>query len=222
MPRGPWRGYGRFCPLARALDVVGERWTLVIIQELLARPHRYGELLSRLPGIGTSLLADRLRRLEQAGLVARQPGAIGASVVYTLTERGRTLDDALCALRRWGVGYLSDPTADGATEQRFDVSYVDGIQTVADGLFRLVVDDRPTTLRFADRRLSHEPGAAPGAELIVSTTSAFLERWAAGEIDWDDGRRSGEVIADGRPEAWPRWLAATGYLLRVEQETTDA
>ncbi|WP_204803954.1 winged helix-turn-helix transcriptional regulator [Mycobacterium riyadhense] len=222
MPKGPWRGYARFCPLARALDVVGERWTLVIVQELLARPHRYGELLGRLPGIGTSVLADRLRRLELAGLVARQPGAVGGGVVYALTERGHALDDALCALRRWGVGYLADPTADGATEQCFDVTYVDGIATVADGQFQLVVDDRPTTLRFAAGRLSQEPGAAPGAELIVRTTAAFLDRWAAGELGWDDGRASGDVIVDGPPEAWPRWLAATGYLLHVESETTNA
>lgn len=63
MPRNAWTGYGRFCPLARALDVVGERWTLVIVQELLKRPSRYSDLASRLPGIGTSVLADRLRKL---------------------------------------------------------------------------------------------------------------------------------------------------------------
>lgn len=222
MPKGPWNGYGRFCPLARALDVVGERWTLVIIQELLKRPSRYGELLGRLPGIGTSVLADRLRRLERAGLVAREPGAVGAGVVYTLTERGRGLEDALCALRRWGVGYLAEPTADGAGKQCFDVTYVGGIETVADGQFQLVVDDRPTTLRFAAGQLRQEPGAAAGAELIVRTTSAFLDRWAAGQVGWDDGRVSGDVNVDGPETAWPRWLAATGYLLHVEQETADA
>jgi DNA-binding HxlR family transcriptional regulator len=222
MPKGPWNGYGRFCPLARALDVVGERWTLVIVQELLKRPRRYGELVARLPGIGTSVLADRLRRLERAGLVAREPGAVGAGVVYTLTERGRALDEALCALRRWGVRYLADPTADGAGVHRFDVSYVGGIETVADGQFQLVVDERPTTLRFAAGRLSQEPGAAPGAELIVRTTSTFLDRWAAGKVGWDDGRASGDVFVDGPEAAWPRWLAATGYLLNVEPEAADA
>jgi hypothetical protein len=82
-----------------------------------------------------------------------------------------------------------------------------------------VVDDRPTTLHFAAGRLRQEPGAAPGPELVVRTTSAFLDRWAVGEAGWDDGRITGEVIAEGPAAAWPRWLAATGYLLRVEPDT---
>jgi DNA-binding HxlR family transcriptional regulator len=75
MPRTPWAGYGRFCPLSRSLDVIGERWTLVIVQELMKRPSRYGELNRRLPGIGTTVLAERLRKLETSGLVERQPQA---------------------------------------------------------------------------------------------------------------------------------------------------
>jgi len=223
MPRGPWIGYRRFCPLARALDVVGERWALVIIQERLKRPSRYGELQARLPGIGSSVLADRLRRLEQAGVVARQPGAVGAGVLYALTERGRELDEALRALRRWGVGFLSDPTADGSEQQDFDVTYVEGIGSVADGEFELVVDGRPTSLRFGGGKLSMAPGAAADAEVTVHTSSEFLERWAAGDADWDAGRASGEVTLEGAAESWARWQAATGYLLRVEPETnTDA
>jgi DNA-binding HxlR family transcriptional regulator len=222
MPRSAWNGYGRFCPLARALDVIGERWTLVIVQELLHRSYRYTELLARLPGIGTSVLADRLRRLERAGVVAREPGPVGSGVVYTLTDRGRALDGALRELRRWGVGFLADPTADGSADQHFDVTYVNGIHTVPDVQFQLDIDDEPTTLRFTDGRLNQEPGIAPDPELTVRTTSAFLDRWAAGETDWDGGRAGGEVITEGPEEAWPRWLAATGYLLRVQPEASDA
>src|SRR5258707_3208244 len=111
MPSKPWTGYGRFCPLSRALDVIGERWTLVIVQELLKQPRRYGTLLDRLPGISTSVLADRLRRLERAGVVAREPGAVGTRVRYTLTARGQELEEALRALRRWGAGFLARPSA---------------------------------------------------------------------------------------------------------------
>jgi DNA-binding HxlR family transcriptional regulator len=222
MPKAPWTGYGRFCPLARALDVVGERWTLVIVQELLKRPYRYGELLARLPGISTSVLADRLRSLERAAVVTREPGAVGAGVVYTLTDRGRALDGAMRELRRWGVGFLADPTADGYPDQRFDITYVDGVDTLADGQFELVVDDRPMTLTFTEGRLGQEPGAAPDPELTVRTTASFLDRWAAGESDWDDGRATGEVTvqspAHDLDKAWTRWLAATGYLLSIDPE----
>jgi len=221
MPARPWTGYRRFCPLSRALDVIGERWTLVIVQELLKQPRRYGSLLDRLPGIGTSVLADRLRRLERAGVVAREPGPVGAGVRYALTPRGRELEEALGALRRWGVGFLADPAADGSAQQSFDVTYVAGIEALADGQFQLVVDGRPATLHFTAGRLRQEPGATPGAELIVRTSSAFLGRWAGGEASWDDGRARGEVIIEGPPAAWPRWLAATGYLPQVEPETTQ-
>jgi DNA-binding HxlR family transcriptional regulator len=201
--------------------VIGERWTLVIVQELLKQPRRYGALLDRLPGVSTSVLVDRLRRLERAGVVTREPGALGAGVVYALTARGQELEEALRALRRWGAGFLADPTADGSPQQSFDVTYVAGIQALADGQFQLVVDDRPATLHFSAGQLRQEPGAAPGAELIVRTSSAFLDRWAAGEAGWDDGRARGEVITEGSPESWPRWLAATGYLLRVEPGTAQ-
>jgi DNA-binding HxlR family transcriptional regulator len=221
MPSRPWTGYERFCPLARALDVIGERWTLVIVQELFKQPRRYGALHDRLPGIGTSVLADRLRRLERAGVVVREPGVVGAGVEYRLTERGEGLADALRALRRWGVGFLADPTADGAAGQSFDVTYVEGVETLADGRFQLVVDERPTTLYFAAGRLRQEPGAMSEPELVVRTTSAFLDRWAAGDADWDDGRTSGEVRVEGPAAAWPRWLAATGYLLRVAPDPID-
>jgi DNA-binding HxlR family transcriptional regulator len=222
MPRAPWTGYGRFCPLARALDVVGDRWTLVIIQELMKRPSRYGDLARRLPGISSTLLAERLRKLEAAGVVERRAGAVGEGVVYAATERGLALDDALEALRRWGVGFLVDPVADGADRRTFDVHYVEGIDALADAEFGLVVDGNPTVLRFSGGYLEQVPGQPEDAELVVTTTAAFMERWAAGELTWDDGRAAGEVTLAGRSDAWPRWLAATGYLLSYDGELARA
>jgi DNA-binding HxlR family transcriptional regulator len=213
MPRKAWTGYSRFCPLARALDVVGERWTLVIVQELLKRPSRYSELSGRLPGIGTSVLADRLRKLETAGVVERIPGAVGDGVVYGLTDRGSGLGDALEALRRWGVSYLADPTADGAEYHEFDLHYVAGIDALHDAEFGLVVDEQPTTLHFSRGHLDQTPGAPADPILMVRTSSAFMDRWAAGKASWDDGRASGEVALEGPDRNWHIWLAATGYLL---------
>jgi DNA-binding HxlR family transcriptional regulator len=213
MPPSAWAGYGRFCPLARALDVAGERWTLVIIQELLKRPSRYGDLAARLPGIGTSVLADRLRKLEAAGVAERIPGPVGESVTYALTDRGRGLSDALEALRRWGVSYLTDPAADGAAGHEFDVRYVDGIDALRDAELGLVVDGRPTTLRFSRGHLDQTAGEPADPVLTVRTSSAFMDRWAAGTATWDDGRVTGEVTIDGPARHWDTWLTATGYLL---------
>jgi DNA-binding HxlR family transcriptional regulator len=219
MPKTAWTGYGRFCPLARALDVVGERWTLVIVQELMKRPSRYSDLARRLPGISTSVLADRLRTLEAAGVIQRVPGPVGEGVGYAVTQRGLALGDALEALRRWGVTYLTDPDADGAGCRSFDVRYVDGIDSLDDGEFGLVVDDNPTTLRFAGGHLEQRAGAPQHPELVVRTSAAFMDRWAGGEVSWDDGIASGQVTLDGPASSWPRWLAATGYLLRYPADS---
>lgn len=218
MPRSAWTGYGRFCPLARALDVVGERWTLVIVQELMKRPSRFGDLTQRLPGISTNVLTDRLRKLEAAGVVERRPGPVGGGVEYVITDRGLALDDALEALRRWGVTYLTDPSADGTGSRTFDIHYVEGIEGLEDAEFGLVVDDNPTTLRFADGELEQTPGLPGRPELVVRTTSSFMDRWAAGEASWDDGLADGDVALDGPADAWHRWQAATGYLFVYEPE----
>lgn len=222
MPNAPWSGYGRFCPLSRALDVVGDRWTLVIMQELMKRPSRYSDLARRLPGISTTVLAERLRKLETAGVVGRRAAGVGEGVVYELTEKGNALDDAFAALRRWGVEFLTDPAADGADHRIFDLHYVEGIDGLDDVEFGLTVDGNPTTLRFAGGYLEQTPGEPLAAKLVVTTTAAFMYRWAAGDRSWDEGVAAREVTLSGDADAWPRWLAATGYLLRYESEPTYA
>jgi DNA-binding HxlR family transcriptional regulator len=97
------RRYRERSGLAAALDVVGERWTLLIVRELLRAPRRYGELLQALPGLGTNLLVNRLRDLEAAGVVGRvlAPSPQSA-VVYELTDRGRALQPTVDSLQAWG------------------------------------------------------------------------------------------------------------------------
>jgi Predicted transcriptional regulators len=90
-----------------------------------------------------------------------EPGAVGAGVEYALTTRGQQLEEALRALRRWGAGFLADPTADGSAQQSFDVTYVAGIQALADGQFQLVVDGQPATLYFAAGRCGRYPAPHP-------------------------------------------------------------
>jgi DNA-binding HxlR family transcriptional regulator len=102
-------GYARFCSLARGLDIVGERWTLVVLQELLHSARRYSELRGLLPGIGSNVLSDRLRSLEGHGLIERVPRRIGEGVVYVLTARGRQLGPAMAMFRHWGLDELLPP-----------------------------------------------------------------------------------------------------------------
>ena len=109
--------YGHACALARALDVVGDRWSLLIVRELLLRqPCRYTDLKNGLPGIATNLLADRLRDLESAGVLRRHeaPPPI-ATTVFELTERGRALERVVLELGRWGAPLLDT----AATEDHF-------------------------------------------------------------------------------------------------------
>src|SRR2546428_13402057 len=104
------RQYGQFCPLAKALDVVGDRWTLLIVRELSVRACRYTDLRDGLPGIATNLLADRLKSLEAAGIITAEaaPRPV-ATTLYRLPERGEALLPALQALVTWGAPLLADP-----------------------------------------------------------------------------------------------------------------
>ncbi len=102
--------YDQYCPMAHALDLVGDRWTLLVIRELMHGPQRYTDLVDRLPGIGTNILAARLKDLEGHGIVARRtlpPPA--ASKVYELTEYGRQLQPAMRELAVWGARSLGPP-----------------------------------------------------------------------------------------------------------------
>jgi DNA-binding HxlR family transcriptional regulator len=105
------RSYGQYCSIAKALDVVGDRWTLLIIRELLIRGAcRYTDLRNGLPGIATNLLSDRIRELESAGLIRREdaPPPI-ATTLFHLTESGAELLPVLDAIGRWGVRYMIEP-----------------------------------------------------------------------------------------------------------------
>jgi DNA-binding HxlR family transcriptional regulator len=105
------RSYGQYCSIAKALDVVGDRWTLLIIRELLIRGAcRYTDLRNGLPGIATNLLSERIRELESAGLIRREdaPPPI-ATTLFHLTESGAELLPVLDAIGRWGVRYMIEP-----------------------------------------------------------------------------------------------------------------
>jgi DNA-binding HxlR family transcriptional regulator len=97
------RNYGQYCGLARALDVVGDRWNLLIVRQLLVSPARYRELVEGLPGIATNLLAERLRDLESAGVVERRLTDDEGHIVYALTPWGADLRAPIEGLIRWST-----------------------------------------------------------------------------------------------------------------------
>jgi len=151
------RSYGQYCGIARALDLVGERWALLVVRELLLGPRRFTDLRGGLPGVSTNVLAARLRRLERDGIVRRTvlpPPA--ASAVYELTEYGRELEPPLLALGRWGARALGAREHDEALcshwlalalKSFFHADVARGVRAVyevrlRDGAFRLSVRNR--------------------------------------------------------------------------------
>ena len=112
------RCYDQYCPMAHALDLVGERWSLLIVRELLEDDQlRYSDLHARLHGCGTNILAARLKTLEQGGVVRRrQLDPPAASWVYELTEYGKGLREVLHVLAHWGARSLGPPAAKGDLE----------------------------------------------------------------------------------------------------------
>jgi DNA-binding HxlR family transcriptional regulator len=113
------RSYEQYCPLACALDLLGERWTLLVVRDLLAGPKRYTDLQRGLPGMATDLLTERLRRLEEADVIRRRelPPPAAASV-YELTDRGRELEPAMAGLTRFGLGLLGPAPQEAPPRER--------------------------------------------------------------------------------------------------------
>nr|WP_300143129.1 winged helix-turn-helix transcriptional regulator [Propionicimonas sp.] len=125
------REYGQFCGLARAAEVLGQRWTLLILRDLLVGPRRYSDLAAGLPGIPSNLLSTRLKELEQDGLIAREArSGADRSIVYAMTERGAELQPALDVLSRWGAAGMHEPREG---EIVTDASLASALRVAAEG-----------------------------------------------------------------------------------------
>jgi DNA-binding HxlR family transcriptional regulator len=158
--------YDQFCPIAHALSLVGERWSLLVVRELLEGPKRYTDLVHGLPGIGTNILAARLRDLEDAGIVRKRklpPPA--ASTVYELTEYGAELNEALYALARWGARTLGPPKPGDWIDPEWGVNAIPALfdplaAGELDETWVLQVDEGVFTARFANGCVEAAVGAA--------------------------------------------------------------
>jgi DNA-binding HxlR family transcriptional regulator len=167
--------FDQYCPVAHALSLVGERWALLIVRELLRGPKRYTDIVHGLPGIPTNILASRLKDLEGCGVVQKRklpPPA--ACTVYELTEYGEGLQEPVYALARWGARSLGPPKAD---EELYDDWGVNAMLATfhpqeARGLtatYVLKVDDDVFTARLSDGVLEPSVGEAPDADLVIET-----------------------------------------------------
>src|SRR5215468_11440178 len=159
------RRYGQFCPLAKALDVLGERWTLLVVRELLAGPKRYTDLRAGLPGLATDLLAARLRELQQAGVIGRRelPPPTPATV-YELTERGQALRPVIRELSQWGRPLLLDPADDrlsgSALPLGLEVAFHPDAAVGLDETFDIEVDGTRVAVHVRDGTIEITPGSA--------------------------------------------------------------
>ena len=150
------RQYGQYCAIAKALDVLGDRWALLIVRELLFGAMRYSDVQAALPGIATDMLATRLRELEAAGIIAR---ATADPKQYELTTRGLELRPVLEALAVWGLGELTKRTPDEAFDARWMALPLGGMVRPerASGItltVKLIVDTDEIILRIQDGHAS--------------------------------------------------------------------
>ncbi|MFK7987979.1 MAG: winged helix-turn-helix transcriptional regulator [Sandaracinaceae bacterium] len=200
------RTYGHFCGVAKALDVLGDRWTLLIVRDLLLGPRRYTDLHVGLPGITTNLLAKRLREMRDAGLVEKRvEPPPSASTVYVLTDRGRELEPVVLALGRWGARYLDAPGDDVTRPRWAMVSLMRRYRGYADGAangytIAYRVGDEPYALRLDPVRLEVRDGVPVDADLRLSSDAPTFFRLISRRLGAAALIESGALRVEGSVE----------------------
>jgi DNA-binding HxlR family transcriptional regulator len=205
------KSYGQYCGLARALEIVGERWGLLIVRDLLVGPRRFSDLHRGLPRIPTNVLSARLKELEDAGVVVRRvlPRPSG-SIVYELTDFGNQLEDAVLSLARWGAQVLGDPrseeivTVDSlimAMRSTFNPKAARGL----DASYELRVGDVVIHMRVHGAKLEVAAGPLPDADLVIDAGPA-LKALMAGEMTPARAKASGGVHLKGQTKLLPRFV----------------
>lgn len=196
------RSYDQYCPLSRALDVVGERWTALIVRELLAGPRRYTDLHADLPGVSTDVLAARLKEMETDGLVTRRrlpPPA--AAAVYELTPRGRALLPVLTALADWGAGVLDErrPT-DALRAHWFALPLLRQLADLAaprEGIVDIRLDGGTfhVLIDAAGHSYAHGPAARPDAMLALDMEACLAV--SQGQVTLHEMIKTGQIGVNG-------------------------
>ena len=205
------RGYGQYCGLAKALELVGGRWSLLIVRELLTGPKRYTELQHGLPGIPTNILSSRLRELEEASLVERSLLAHSSSVVYGLTGYGLELEGAVIRLGVWGSKSLGTPGED-------DFISPSALTLALRGAFRpdtakgddLVVEVRiagdPIVVSVSGGEVTFPTGAPSKIHATLRTDPRVFAGLLAGTVDLETAVASGRMELAGAKRAARRFF----------------
>jgi DNA-binding HxlR family transcriptional regulator len=204
----PDHRYPQFCPTARAAEILGERWTLLIARELLCGPQRFTDLRRRLPGISSSLLAERLGRLEERGLVVRREAPPPApATLYELTELGGSLRPVLLELMRFGARFIDLPRPGDHLEpdwMRLALAAFARRSATPARRFAVRVPDTSVDVEIyvcgGRRGTSVTDGSGP-AEVSFSAEPMQLLGLAAGGIDPDVALDSGQLVCEGDRDA---------------------
>jgi DNA-binding HxlR family transcriptional regulator len=181
--------FDQYCPVAHALCLVGERWSLLVVRELLHGPKRYTDLVAGLPGIGTNILATRLRDLEEAGVLhKRKLPPPAASSVYELTAYGAELEEAVHALARWGARSLGPPGPDDELYPEWGVNALPALfdPEAARGItetYVLRIGDDVFSAHLEDGHLRVEQGAADDADLDAAMDMDTFFGLASGKLE---------------------------------------
>jgi DNA-binding HxlR family transcriptional regulator len=202
----PSADYGQYCAIARGLEIVGDRWTLLVVRELLTGARRFSHLQAGLPGVATNLLVERLQRLEKAGVVTRTRTEDDArGIRYELTPFGRELERVILPLARWASPLLGDPALDDAYHLRwfiltlraqFDPAAASGPPRV----YEFRVDDEIIHATVDSGRLDARDGPAAAPDVIVATDRETFLGWRTGRLSAREAIASGLVIDGGAPQ----------------------
>jgi len=208
----PRRSYAQLCPIAHALDLVGERWTLLIVRELLLGPKRFSDLHAGLPGIGTNILSARLKELEAASVVSRRMLAPpAASWVYELTGRGRELGAIVLSLGRWGAASPGYSQAEGTARTEWTIlslyaRYRPSQSAAAPASSELRIGDETYTARISNGQLTIDRDPSANPELVVSLGPGTLTRLFHGQDRERDQARHDVTIIKGTQDALDSFL----------------
>jgi DNA-binding HxlR family transcriptional regulator len=208
------KSYRQYCPVARTLDVVGERWTLLVVRDLLMGPKRYSDLRAGLAGIPTDILTARLRTLEEAGFVRRRklPRPAPASV-YELTDDTLQLRQAILALGRVGVSTLARP--EPGEEVRAErlviglrVSFRREEFAELTESYELTIDGEPFTVDVDDGAVDTRPGTASSPAIRLRTDADTFIALLTGELAAGAALAEDRAVLEGDRDVLERFIEA--------------